>query len=139
MTTDENNATTNLSAITVDDVATAHTRWFNALLAGDAEALDTFLADDLTLHTPFGTAQTKAGEVEAIRSGQVRYTSITDEEPVIRLHGQTGIVTGRADIEFQAGGQDGLARVYYTAVYGWTAPHWQMLAWQSTLRAEEQG
>ncbi len=71
MTTDDNTATTQMSAITVDDVATAHTRWWNALLAGDAEALDTLLADDMTLHTPFGTTQTKAGEVEAIRSGQV--------------------------------------------------------------------
>ena len=125
-----------MTAITVDDVATAHTRWWNALLAADAAALDTLLADDFALHTPFGTAQTKAGEVEALRSGAVRYTSIKDEEPVIRLHGQTGIVTGRADIAYQAEGQVGLARVYYTAVYGWTAPHWHMLAWQSTLRAD---
>ena len=137
MATDENNATTQMSAITVDDVATAHTRWWNALLAADAEAVATLLADDLTLHTSFGRAQTKAGEVETLRSGQVSYTSIKDEEPVMRLHGQTGIVTGRADIEYQAGGEGGQARVYYTAVYGWTAPHWHMLAWQSTLRAEE--
>ena len=137
MATDENNATTQMSAITVDDVATAHTRWWNALLAADAEAVATLLADDLTLHTSFGRAQTKAGEVEALRSGQVSYTSIKDEEPVMRLHGQTGIVTGRADIEYQAGGEGGQARVYYTAVYAWTAPHWHMLAWQSTLRAEE--
>ena len=137
MATDENNATTQMSAITVDDVATAHTRWWNALLAADAAAVATLLADDLTLHTSFGWAQTKAGEVEALRSGQVSYTSIKDEEPVMRLHGQTGIVTGRADIEYQAGGEGGQARVYYTAVYGWTAPHWHMLAWQSTLRAEE--
>jgi ketosteroid isomerase-like protein len=137
MTTDDNTATPQLSALTGDDVATAHTRWWNALLAADAAALETLLADDFTLHSPFGTTQTKAGEVEAIRSGQVSYTSIKDEEPVFRLHGQTGIVTGRADIAYQAGGQAGQARVYYTAVYGWTAPHWQMLAWQSTLRAEQ--
>ena len=138
MTTGDNTATPQLSALTGDDVATAHTRWWTALLAGDAAAVEAFLADDMTLHTPFGTTQTKAGEVEAIRSGQVSYTSIKDEEPVFRLHGQTGIVTGRADIAYQAGGQVGQVRVYYTAVYGWTAPHWQMLAWQSTLRAEEQ-
>ena len=121
------------------DVAAAHSRWWNALLASDAAALETLLADDFTLHTPFGTTQTKAGEVEALRSGQVSYTSIKDEAPVIQLHGQTGIVTGPADIEYQAGGQAGQARVYYTAVYGWTAPDWHMLAWQSTLRADALG
>ncbi len=131
--------TTKTTNVTTHDVAATHSRWWNALLAADAEAINTLLADDMTLHTPFGTTQTKAGEVEAIRSGQVSYTSIKDEEPVIRLHGQTGIVTGRADIEYQAGGQAGQARVYYTAVYGWTAPHWHMLAWQSTLRGDAEG
>ena len=139
MTTDETNATTHLSAITVDAVATAHSRWWNALLAGDAAAIATVLADDVTFHTPFGTARTKAEEVAALGSGQLSYTAITDEEPVIRLHGETGIVTGWADVAYQAEGQAGLARVYYTAVYGWTAPHWQMLAWQSTLRADAHG
>ncbi|MEO3938939.1 nuclear transport factor 2 family protein [Dermatophilaceae bacterium Soc4.6] len=130
--------TTKTTNSVTNDVAATHSRWWNALLAGDAVALEAFLADDMTLHSPFGTTQNKAGEVEALRSGSVHYTSIKDEEPVIRRHGQTGIVTGRADIEFQAGGQAGQARVYYTAVYGWTDPNWHMLAWQSTLRAEEQ-
>ena len=130
---------TNTTNGATHDVAATHSRWWNACLAGDAVALESLLADDMTLHSPFGTTQTKAGEVEALRSGQVEYKSVKDEEPVIRRHGQTGIVTGRADIEFQAGGQAGQARVYYTAVYGFTAPDWHMLAWQATLRAEEQG
>ncbi len=131
--------TTQTTKDATHEVAATHTRWWNALLASDTAAVDTLLADDFTLHTPFGTTQTKAGEVEALRSGQVSYTSIKDAEPVIRLHGQTGIVTGRADIEFQAGGQVGQVRVYYTAVYGWTPPHWRMLAWQSTIRADAKG
>jgi ketosteroid isomerase-like protein len=132
---EENKALT----VTVADVGAVHTRWWNAFLAADAAAIDTLLADDVTFHTPFGTARSKAEEVEALRSGQLSYTSIKDEEPGIRLHGQTGIVTGRADIEYQAEGQVGLARVYYTAVYGWTAPHWHMLAWQATQRSDPEG
>ena len=131
--------TTKTTTGTTHDVAATHTRWFDALLAADAAAVETLLADDFTLHTPFGTANTKAGEVAALRAGQLRYTSIKDEAPVIRLHGQTGIVTGRADIEYEAGGQAGVARVYYTAVYGYTVPHWQMLAWHATLRGDAEG
>ncbi len=131
--------TTKTTQDATHEVAATHTRWWNALLAADAAAVDTLLTDDSILHTPFGTTQTKAGEVEAIRSGQVSYTSIKDEAPVIRVHGQTGIVTGRADIAYQAGGQAGLAQVSYTAVYGWTAPRWRMLAWHATLRADAEG
>jgi len=137
MGTNENTAKTQMSAITVDDVASAHTRWWNALLAGDVAALDTLLADDLTFHSPFGTVNTKVGFVGNLRSGQLSYNSIKDEEPVIRLHGQAAIVTGRADIEYQWEGKVALERLLYTAVYGWTAPHWHMLAWQSTPRAEQ--
>jgi uncharacterized protein DUF4440 len=118
------------------DVGVAHTRWWNALLAGDTAVLDTLLADDWTLHNPYGGIGTKTDYVGAIRSGQAKYDDIKDEVLLIRIHGQTGIVTGRADIQYQWDGQATQARIIYTAVYGYTAPHWHMLAWQATLSAD---
>lgn len=109
------------------------------LLAGDAEALETLLADDLTFHSPYGTASTKAAFLGDLRSGRLKYDSINDEEPLTRMHDQTAIVTGRVDIQFQWEGQPVLERLYYTAVYGWISPHWRMLAWQSTQRADTEG
>lgn len=123
----------------MDDVGAAHTRWWDALLAGDAVALETLLADDMTFHSPYGTASTKADFIGNLRSGRLSYATISDLDPVMRLHSQTGIVTGRADIEFRWEGEPVLERLYYTAVYGWTSPDWHMLAWQSTPRADEQG
>ena len=131
--------TTTTTKDATQDVATTHTRFWNALLAADTAALDTLLADDLTFCTPFGTTVTKAGYVGALRSGQLSYNSAKDEEPVIRLHGQTAIVTGRADIAYQTAGNVALAPLYYTAVYGWTAPHWRMLAWHATQRGDAEG
>jgi ketosteroid isomerase-like protein len=123
----------------VADVGAAHTSWWEGLLAGDAEMLDALLAEDLTFHSPYGTAETKAGFLGNLRSGRLKYDSIKDEEPLIRMHGQTAIVTGRVDIQFQWEDQPVLERLYYTAVYGWTVPHWHMLAWQSTQRADAEG
>jgi hypothetical protein len=122
-----------------DDVGVAHTRWFDALLAEDAGVLDTLLADDWTFHTPYGQAGTKAGFLGDLRTGRLLYDSITAEEPLTRLHGQTAIVTGRVDIQFQWEGQPALERLYYTAVYGWNPPKRCMLAWQATLRADAEG
>jgi ketosteroid isomerase-like protein len=121
-----------------DDVGVAHARWWDACLNGDVVALDTLLADDLTLHDPFGGVGTKAEDLEKLRSGKLKYLSITDKEPLTRLHGETAIVTGPADIQFAWEGQQALVKVNYTAVYGWTSPHWRMLAWQSTIRADAQ-
>ena len=111
----------------VADVGRAHARWWNALLAGDAAVLDTLLADDLTFHNPFGSTETKADFIGHIRAGRLKYDYIKDEVPLIRIHGQTGIVTGRVDIEYQWEGRPSPEGLYYTAVYGWTSPHWHML------------
>lgn len=99
---------------TVDDVATAHSRWWDGLLDEDVLALDTLLADDLTFHSPGGRVMTKAHFLDGLRSGRLQYDSITAAEPVIRLHGDTAIVTGRVDIQLRASGQPVAEGLYYT-------------------------
>ena len=136
MTSGENTAKTQMHPAAADAVGAVHTRWWNALLAADAGTLDTILADDLTFHSPFGTSHTKADFLGGLRTGQLKYDSITNEVPLIRMHAQTAIVTGRVDSHYQWDSQPETERLYYTAVYGWTAPQWQMLAWQSTNRAD---
>jgi hypothetical protein len=122
-----------------DDVRDAHARWWSALLDGDVAILDALLVDDMTFHGPGGTARTKAEYLEALRSGRLSYQSIRAETPLIRIHGSTAIVTGRVDILYRSRGEDKTEGLYYTGVYGWTAPQWRMLAWQSTMRADARG
>ncbi|MCA1646636.1 MAG: nuclear transport factor 2 family protein [Chloroflexi bacterium] len=122
-----------------DSVSLAHTRWWEALLDEDVGALETLLADDLTFHSPYGTASTKPQFLEALRSGRLEYDSVTAEGALTRLHGETAIVTGQADIDFRSRGEPKFEQLYYTAVYRWTSTHWRMLAWQSTLRADATG
>jgi hypothetical protein len=88
-----------------DVVGVAHTRWCDARLQADVVVLESLLANDLTFHSPIGTTSTKAEFVERVRSGFLKYNSVAAEEPLIRLHGDTAIVTGRANIQFRAQGQ----------------------------------
>ncbi len=60
-------------------------------------------ADDLTFHSPGGTAETKAAFVENLVSGRLNYDSVDGVTALARLHGQTVIVTGQVDIRFQSG------------------------------------
>ena len=135
MTNGETMSKASRSPPAADDVRVTHARWWDALLHAEVATLNTLLADDLTFHSPIGTASTKAEFIERVRSGFLQYDSVTAEEPLIRLHGDAAIVTGRADLQFRAQGQPRSEALYYTAVYGWTAPYWRMLAWQSTTRA----
>jgi hypothetical protein len=125
-----------VSLTPADHVRDVHARWWKALLDEDVAVLDTLLADDLTFHGPSGGTTTKAAYLDRLRSGRLAYDAIAAAEPLVRVHGVTAIVTGRADILFQSDGQPRTEGLYYTAVYGWTAPRWRMLAWQSTIRAD---
>ena len=136
MTSGETIPPAGVPATAADDVRDAHTRWWNALLDEDVAVLDTLLADDLTFHGPSGGTTTKAAYLDRLRSGRLAYDSVAAAEPLVRVHGVTAIVTGRADILFQSDGQPRMEGLYYTAVYGWTALRWRMLAWQSTIRAD---
>lgn len=136
MTGGENTRNTQKPSAAANDVAVAHANWWDALLDENVVVLETLLADDLTFHSPYGTASTKAEFLENLRSGRLEYDSITAAEPLTRLHGESAIVTGQADIQFRFESRPWFEKLYYTAVYGWTSPHWCMLAWQSTLRAE---
>jgi ketosteroid isomerase-like protein len=139
MTNDGERPDADMPPTAADDVGAAHARWWEALLAGDAATLDELLADDLTFHSPYGTAESKQGFLGNLRAGRLGYDAIEDAGPSTRLHGEAAIVTGSVDIRFRWEGDPRLERLYYTAVYGWTAPRWHMLAWQSTQRADAQG
>ena len=136
MTSSEMTPNAPISPTAAHDVGVAHARWSDALLHQDVAVLDALLADDMTFHGPSGGVTTKAKYLESLRSGRLAYDSIIAEEPLIRMHGATAIVTGRADILLQSEGRPKTEGLYYTAVYGWTAPHWRMLAWQSTVRTD---
>jgi len=122
-----------------DAIALAHRRWWDGLLSGDAAALDALLADDLTFHSPYGTASAKATFVGNLRTGRLGYDAITDDAPLIRMYGQAAIVTGRADIDFRWEGNPKREALYYTAVYAMADAGWRLHAWQSTLRADTRG
>jgi ketosteroid isomerase-like protein len=124
------------------NAAEANLCWFNALVAGDADALETLLADDFTFYHPFGGGgpDAKAGFVEGIKSGKAKYKNLKLEDTLIRSHGQTAIATGRLDILFQWESDPPIQeRSFYTAVYGLYPSGWHMLAWHATTRADGQG
>lgn len=91
------------------------------------------LAEDYVAITPLGTVTTKQDTVSARKSGQLRYDSINVSDMVVRLYGDTAVVTARADVKGHQLGEDFSGPYRYTRVWVRRSGHWQAVSYQATV------
>ncbi len=111
-------------------VRQAEDRRAKALVDDDYATLDAVLADDLTYNHSNGVSDTKAAYLETLRSGKTKYEKFDRQPSVVRIYGDTALVTGTATIGLR--GQPAPFSVRYTLAYVKRDGQWRMVAWQST-------
>jgi ketosteroid isomerase-like protein len=91
--------------------------WRTATLSGDAKTMDSLLADDYMAITAAGTLQSRDVALTNLRSGRLRFTTLTITDRKVRFYGTTAVVTSLATI--QATNPDGQVSgdYRYTHVY----------------------
>ena len=104
-----------------------------ASLRRDAEFPQRTLADDYVAISPLGQVTTKKEALSARRSGQLRYDTIDVSDMVVRLYGDTAIVTARADVKGHQLGEDFSGPYRYTRVWVRKSGHWQAVSYQATV------
>jgi ketosteroid isomerase-like protein len=104
-----------------------------ASLRRDADFSLRTLADDYVAITPLGQVTTKQETVSARRSGQLRYESMDVSDMVVRLYGDTAVVTARADVKGHQLGEDFSGPYRYTRVWVRRNGHWQTVSYQATV------
>lgn len=104
-----------------------------ASLRRDPQFPEQALADDYVAITPLGTVTTKKDAVSARKSGQLRYDNIDVSDMVVRLYGDTAIVTARADVKGHQLGEDFSGPYRYTRVWVRRSGHWQAVSYQATV------
>ena len=72
-----------------------------AALHRDASFSEKTLADDYVAISPLGQVINKADTIAARKTAQLRYESIDISEMVVRLYGNTAVVTARADVKWR--------------------------------------
>lgn len=124
------------STLAADDaqraVLNAHEQRRAATVAGDADIVGSLMTDDLTFTHANAVVETKAQFVDALASGRLRYRSITDEEPQVRVHGGAGIVSGICRIVVNASGTEIDIRVRFTELWVKKEGGWRMTLWHAT-------
>jgi len=104
-----------------------------ASLQRDAEFSVRTLAEDYVAITPLGQVTTKQETISARRSGQLRYESMNITDMVVRLYGDTAVVTARADVKGHQLGEDFSGPYRYTRVWVRRNGHWQTVSYQATV------
>ena len=104
-----------------------------AILHRDAEFSQHTLADDYVAITPLGQVTTKQDSVSARKSGQLRYETVDVSDMVVRVYGDTAIVTARADVKGHQLGEDFSGPYRYTRVWVRRGGHWQAVSYQETV------
>ena len=104
-----------------------------ASLHRDPDFSQRTLAEDYVAITPLGQVTTKQDTVSSRKSGQLRYDSINVSDMVVRLYGDTAVVTARADVKGHQLGEDFSGPYRYTRVWVRHSGHWQAVSYQATV------
>ena len=113
-------------------VLAAHEKRRVATLAGNAAEVGSMMTDDLTFTHANGVVETKAQFLNALKTRRLRYKSITDEERRVRVHGDTGIVSGTCRLIVIASGTNIDIRVRFTELWVKKGRAWRMVLWHAT-------
>ena len=104
-----------------------------AILHRDADFSQKTLSEDYVAITPLGQITTKQDSVSARKSGQLRYDTVDVSDMVVRVYGDTAVVTARADVKGRQMGEDFSGPYRYTRVWVRRAGHWQAVSYQATV------
>ena len=118
---------------TIREVVDMERQAREAILRRDAEFSQRNLADDYVAITPLGQVTTKQDSVSARKSGQLRYDTVDVSDMVVRVYGDTAVVTARADVKGHQLGEDFSGPYRYTRVWVRRAGHWQAVSYQATV------
>ena len=125
------NAFTQVSASTVKELEAAETKMFVGITKRDPEYLKNDVADDYFSINADGTAQnTQQMIADSARAKMMADSSVKLFDKLIRVYGNTGIITGRA----QAFVHDTyVVEFLYTAIFVKHNDKWMFTGWQGTI------
>ena len=98
----------------------------------DTAALGRIWADDFTFTSSSGEIQTKAQRLAEIKSGELKFDSISMDDVQVRIYGDTAVVTSRGTVKGKRRGQDLTGQSRGMSVYVKKQGRWQIVAVQIT-------
>ena len=118
--------------MTEKDILALEDERFSAMIARDFPRLQLLVHDDLMYTHSSGVVDGKASWLDSMKSGRVKYKKANCSERKVRLFGDTALITGRALIDAEIGGQAKTLKLLFLNAWTRTPQGWKFVAWQST-------
>jgi len=120
------------------DVLAVERQWNEARARADVAALDRILVDDWTVTHANGTTDAKAKYLADLKSGARTFTgSVTEDDVVVRMYGDTAVVAGSSDSTATFNGQRQGGKLHFTRVYVKRGGAWKMIVSHATERGQD--
>ena len=104
-----------------------------AALKRDAAFSEKTLAEDYVAISPLGQVINKADTIAARKTAQLRYESIEVSEMVVRLYGNTAVVTARAEVKGRELGEEFSGPYRFTRIWVRRSGRWMTVSYQATV------
>jgi len=130
---DATNRAANASPELTNQIAKLEADWNSAHLKNDAAVVEKLCADDLTVGVPGMPPINKAGAVDALRGGRLKFMRYETSETSIRVYNNdTAIVTGRLQRTRALGDKLITDDLRFTKVWVRRAGQWQVTAFHAS-------
>lgn len=124
--------TLNAQSKNTDRILSLEKEWVTAVTGGDEKALERLFSEDLTYTHSNGNTDNKKEYIANLKSGKLKYLSISASSEKVRDYGSTAIYTCRCKISVLSAGQavafDGIVIHVWVRIGG----SWRLAAHQST-------
>ena len=118
--------------VTVDEALAAEAARYAAQMANDFASMERLFAEDLVYIHSSTAVDTKASFIESMRSGTVRYRSMSLGDVTVRCYGGLAVISGRAGFEVTVRGQAMTMDLLFHALWAKRASGMQFVSWQAT-------
>ena len=118
--------------ITEAEALQAEQARYAAQMANDFAAMERLFGDDLVYIHSSTSVDTKASFIESMRSGAVRYRTMTRGDVKVRCYGSVAIITGQGSFEVTARGQELRLDLLFHAIWAKRGNGVQFVSWQAT-------
>ena len=118
--------------MTEKDILALEEERFAAMIARDFPRLQLLVHDELMYTHSSGVVDGKATWLDSMKSGRVKYKKAQCTERKVRMYGDTALITGRAQIEAEIGGEPKTLKLLFLNAWTKTPQGWKFVAWQST-------